>query len=359
MKTLDIRKIGLAAACLPLLAMQTQAQEKIDLTFVSGYAPSFTWPRAFEEFFGPEVNRRLAEAGNYQIEWNYAHSGTIAKPGGEMDAMETGLGDLGVVIAPLHVDQVPLYNMAYVTPFSSVDIHFLQKTYQKIYEEFQSDFDADWEAVNQVALAATGPLPDYWVISTREVSSVADMEGMKIAAIGPNLRWVSPIGAVGVNAPASEWYQQINTGIVEGAIAWADVAGAQKLCEPAKFALDASIGGVVAHVLTVNADTWASLPEEVTAVMREVAPEYARYQADLAVAGRDRGTAFCENEHGLKITKMSDEQRVAWANGLPPLAKEWADEMDATGRPGSAIIQRYMELLREADQPIARAWDED
>jgi TRAP-type C4-dicarboxylate transport system substrate-binding protein len=350
-----------SVAALALTAMFTgaaRAQETIKLTFVSGYAPSFTWPRAFQEYFGPEVNKRLAENGNaYQIDWNYAHSGTIAKPGGEMDAMETGLGDLGVVIAPLHVDQVPLYNIAYVTPFSSVDIHFLQETYQRIYEEFSDAFDADWEAVNQVALTATGPLPDYWVISTRKVETVDDLKGMKIAAIGPNLRWVAPIGAVGVNAPASEWYQQINTGIVEGAIAWADVAGAQKLCEPAKFAVDASIGGVVAHVLTVNLDTWNGLPDQVRDVMREVAPDYARYQADLAVQGRDRGTKFCVEEMGLEITKMDADQRVAWANGLPPLAKEWADDMDASGRPGSAILARYMEILREAAQPIARNWD--
>jgi hypothetical protein len=49
----------------------------IRLTAIDSYAPTALWTHVFLNYFIPEVDRRLAESGNYQIRWNKAFGGEI------------------------------------------------------------------------------------------------------------------------------------------------------------------------------------------------------------------------------------------------------------------------------------------
>jgi len=68
---------------------------------------------------------------------------------------------------------------------------------------------------------------------------------------------------------------------------------------------------------------------------------------------------MCTKDFGLKYTKLSDAERVAWAKSLPPFGLDWAKETDAKGMPGTKILGGYMDSLRAAKQPIARNWDKE
>ena len=63
-KSIRFGAFAAAAATALLVAPATsQAQETVNATFITGYAPSFTWSRAFIEYFAPKVDEKLAETG--------------------------------------------------------------------------------------------------------------------------------------------------------------------------------------------------------------------------------------------------------------------------------------------------------
>ncbi|MEM7026353.1 MAG: C4-dicarboxylate ABC transporter, partial [Pseudomonadota bacterium] len=126
---------GLGAA-LVLLAVPASAQETLDVTAIDGYPPRSMWVREFVDYFIPEVDRRLAEGGNYAINWNQAWGGQIVKPRGVLDGLELGLGDIGVVTTPFHTDKVPLQGIAYVTPFVTTDPALVARTIDALAEQF-------------------------------------------------------------------------------------------------------------------------------------------------------------------------------------------------------------------------------
>jgi TRAP-type C4-dicarboxylate transport system substrate-binding protein len=355
------KTVAAAGAIAAVLTVPAQAQETINATFITGYAPSFTWPKSFIEFFAPEVDKRLAATGKYKMSWNMAHSGTVVKPRGELEGVQSGLGDLGIVVTAFHADRVPLYNIAYVTPFTTSDIHLLQRTYHKVENKFADEYRKDWDAIGQVALfeAATAPMDTYWVHSRKPLTSIGQMKGMKISAAGPNLPWVTSLGAAGINSAATDWFQQLNTGLAEAVLSWPDVSGSQKLCEPAKHVLHGKIGGIVGHIISVNKGYWEGLPEEVRQAFLATAPGYAKYQADVVLAGTKRQTEFCVNQQGMNIVVLDDAQRAAWAKALPPLALDWAKGLDGKGRPGTALLNYYMAEMRAAGVTPARAWDKE
>ncbi|MGE0255352.1 MAG: TRAP transporter substrate-binding protein DctP [Alphaproteobacteria bacterium] len=346
-----------AGAVLP--AVPASAAETIKISYVTGYAPSFPWPRAFIEVFVPEVDKRLAADGKYKIDWNLGHSGTVVKPRGEIEAVQSGLAEMGAVVTAFHVDRVPLYNLPFVTPFSTSDLHLLQDIYAKLKVTYQADFQKDWDAVTQVPVALTGPLANYWVLSRKPLTSYTDLKGIKLSAAGPNLIWGTSVGAAGITSAATDWYMQLNTGLADAVLSWADVTGSQKLCEPAKHVLDADIGGVIAHEVTVNKDVWAKLPSAVKDAFLAAAPIYMKAQADFVVEGNKKQMAFCTGEMGMKVVKVSAEDRKAWAKALPPVALNWAKDMDAKGKPGSKMLTSYMDALRAAGSAPARDWDKE
>ncbi len=350
--------VSFAAAC--AVAVPAQAAEDINVTFVTGYAPSFTWTKAFLEKFIPEVDSALAATGNYKINWNLAHSGTVVKPRGELEGIQTGLGQMGIVVTAFHADRVPLYNISFVTPFSSTDIKFLQSTYHKLQGQFADEFNKDWARLGQVPLmnAATGPMDTYWVLSRQPLQSIDDLKGMKISAAGPNLPWVTSMGAAGINSAATDWFQHLNTGLADAVLSWPDVTGSQKLCEPAKHVLHGNIGGIVGHIITVNERFYKSLPEEVRNAFDTAAPLYADYQADVVLSGTKKQTEFCTKEQGMEVVVLDDAQRAAWAKALPPLGLDWAKDLDSKGRPGTELLSFYMDEIRAGGSP-ARDWDKE
>ena len=92
---------------------------------VDSYSPSALWVKVFIEYFIPEVDRRLAETGNYKIDWNPAFGGTIAKTKGVLDSLQHDLADIGIITTPYHhADKVPFYNLPYATPLVTNDRGF-------------------------------------------------------------------------------------------------------------------------------------------------------------------------------------------------------------------------------------------
>ena len=71
------------------------------------------------------------------------------------------------------------------------------------------------------------------------------------------------------------------------------------------------------------------------------------------------GGGTVENLTSGEIHEVSAELRQNWADSLPNIAREWAAAADGNGLPGSKVLEAYMDMMRDADQPIARQWDKE
>jgi TRAP-type C4-dicarboxylate transport system substrate-binding protein len=175
--------IALALA-ISLLGAPSQAKT-IKLTIVAGHPPVFTWVSVARDFFIPEVDKRLAEAGGaYTIKWNQAYGGTIAKAGGVLEAVQDGIADVGVVGTIFEASKMPLHNVTYMTPFGSGDILTVLDTIGQL----KSDIPAvgkEWTKHNLVPLGGFA-LDTYGVLTNFPVKTVDDLKGHKIAAPGPS-----------------------------------------------------------------------------------------------------------------------------------------------------------------------------
>ena len=115
------RRALLGATLATLTSLPAAAQETISAVVIDGYPDRALWVKEFTNFFIPEVDRRLAENGNFVMNWQENYGGSIVKPKGVLEGVELGLGDIGIVTTIFHSSKLPSQALSAVTPFVSSD----------------------------------------------------------------------------------------------------------------------------------------------------------------------------------------------------------------------------------------------
>lgn len=349
------RKTALAAAFVGLTALPTMAAESIKAVVIDGYPARALWVKEFTEFFIPEVDKRLAATGNYEMDWQESYGGSIVKPKGVLEGIQLGLGDIGIVTTIFHSSKLPSQAISAVTPFVASDARAVAKAVDEIAREFPA-MQNEFEKQNQVYLATGVVLDSYQVFSTTEISSISDLEGFKVAGAGMNLRYLEGIeGAAGVRGGLTDFYNMLQTGLVDGAMTWPEAAATFKFAEVAPYMLRADLGAVNSKTITVNADYWAKLPDEVKDVLQEVAIAYRDHVAGIAM-DRAAASEAAYIEAGGKIIDVPADDRAAWAAAIPNLAQEWAATLNDTGEDGSGMLKAYLGKLEAAGYTGVRDW---
>ncbi len=349
------RKLTFGAALATLTAVPVMAQETIKAVVIDGYPARALWVKEFSEFFIPEVDKRLAESGNYKMDWQESYGGSIVKPKGVLEGIKLGLGDIGIVTTIFHNSKLPSQAISAATPFVAADSRAVAKAVDEIAKEFPAMQD-EFEAQNQVYLATGVVLDTYQVFSKEPISSISDIEGDKVAGAGMNLRYLEGINdAAGVRGGLTDFYNMLQTGLVDHAMLWPEAAKTFKIAEVAPYMLRADLGAVNSKTVTVNKDYWDGLPDEVKTVLQEVAVEYRDHVAGIAM---DRAEASRQAyvEAGGTIVEIDPAERAAWAAAMPNIAAEWAKGLDESGQPGTEMLNAYMDKLKAAGFDPVRDW---
>lgn len=337
------------------VALPVVAGDKIKAVVIDGYPAKAMWVSEFTKFFIPEVDKRLASSGNYEMDWQESYGGTIVKPKGVLEGIKLGLGDIGIVTTIFHSSKLPSQALAAVTPFIAPDSRAVAKSVDEIAKEFPT-MQKEFEKQNQVYLATGVVLDTYQLFSSKPVSSLKDVEGTKVAGAGMNMRYLEGIkDAVGVRGGLTDFYGMLQTGLVDHAMLWPEAAKTFKIAEVAPHMLKADLGAVNSKTITVNADYWKKLPDEVKTVLSEVAVLYRDHVAsvamDRAAASRDAYVAA-----GGTIVEVDESERAAWASAMPNIAVEWAKNLDSKGEPGTDMLKSYMGKLQDAGYTPIRDW---
>lgn len=336
------------------VAMPAQAAD-INVTVVNGHPPVFLWVKHLTETFIPAVDARLEGTG-HKINWSEAYGGTLAAVGGELEAIEDGLAEVGIVPTVFEPTSLPLQNVTYYTPFGTSDPQIVIGAVDKLHQDIPGMI-ASWEKYNAEYLGGGFALDNYLLMTNFPVSSIDDLKGHKIGAPGPAVNWLEGTGAVGVAGNLTTYYNDIQTGVFDGTIVFPTAAAPAKLQEVAPNILLTDFGAQYAGSLVANKDWYDAQPAEVQEALRAGAAAYTTaYIAEQNA--RVEAALKTMEAGGAKITRLSDEERARWAAALPQIADVWAKNADGQDLPGSEVLDAYIAQLKEAGVKLARDWSQ-
>jgi TRAP-type C4-dicarboxylate transport system substrate-binding protein len=333
-----------------------QAQETVTINVVNGHPPIFLWVSQLTETFIPTVDAAL-EGSGYQVEWNEFYGGALAEVGGELEALEDGLAEVGVVPTVFEPSNLPLQNVTYVTPFGSPDPELVLSVMDMLHETVPGMVES-WRTYDLEYLGGGFALDNYLLMTNFPVESVADLEGRRIGAPGPAVNWLEGTGAVGVSGNLTTYYNDIQTGVFDGVIVFATAAAPARLFEVAPYVTITDFGAQYAGSVVANRTWLETQPDEVQEALRAGAAAYT--EAYIATqAEMIAGAMATMEEGGATISDLPSDERATWAAALPNVPQEWAEDAEASGMPGQEVLSAYMDALRAADVDLPRMWDQE
>lgn len=349
-----LHALGLAAA-LTVPALPAAA-DSFNVTVVAGHPPVFRWVQMIDQAFVPEVTKGF-EAAGHTIAFSPQYGGSLAGVGEELEAVGTGLAEIGVCQSLFDPAKLALQNVTYYTPFVSDDARLVAVLMDRLHRE-DARMTAAYRDNDNVYLGAPVAIDDYLLMTRFPVNSLADLEGKKIGAPGAALNWLSGTGAVGVSGNLTTYYNELQTGVYDGVIVFATAALPGKLHEVAPNVTRMGLGAQFAGGLCANAAWYDALPEEGRAALHAAADVTREWYLD-ALETAVEGALTTMAAQGATVVEAPDALREEWAAGMDNAARTWADALDAQGLPASEMLVTYMDAMRAAGAEPLRDWDRE
>lgn len=348
-------KLGAAITALVLPMAAPLGAQTISATVVNGHPPVFLWVKHLTETFIPAVNAAL-EGSGHTIDWTEAYGGSLAGVGGELDALEDGLAEIGIIPTVFMPTKLQLQNVTYNTPFGPSDPQMVMDAMEALNANVPGVLES-WHTYDVEYLGGGFALDNYLLMTTFPVRSIDDLAGRRIAAPGPAVNWLTGTGAVGVAGNLTTYYNDIQTGVFEGVIVFPTAAAPARLHEVAPYVTVTDFGAQYAGGLVANRTWLQAQPQAVQDALRQGAVAYQ--QAYIAEqAGRIAAAMAAIAPDPERLHVLAPEERARWAAALPDVAGVWAADADAQGLPGSDVLAAYVAHLQAAGADLGRDWSQ-
>ena len=333
-----------------------RAQEEIKITVSAGHPPAFLWIKHVKESLIKTVDAELAKGGKYKITWNEAYGSTLAKIGSELETVEQGISDMGIVASIFHSAKLPLQNVTISVPFGPTDPELVTEAVDELHKVVPA-LNKSWDRHNQINLSAFA-VENYCMVTNFPVNKLEDLKGRKISGAGPNLNWIKGTGAVGVVGSLNSWYNDIKAGVYDGALIFATGAVAGKLYEVAPYFVRMDFGAMWTGGFNINKARWNRFPEPVKAAFREAGKVFrTNYLIEQSSRAASAMETWTQNK-GTVITVAPDE-RIRIAKSITNPTVEWIKAAEAKGEPAKQVLTAYMNIIRRRGGSFARDFDKE
>jgi TRAP-type transport system periplasmic protein len=277
--------------------------EPIKLNMVGAWAPGISLDADIAMRFMNEVNKN----GKGKVEIVYKGSKEVVPTFDQPEALVRGVFDVWYGAPNYWAGVVP---GGYITEMAKNDLpdngpgsdlfNFMVKMYEAKGVRYLGHFAGD---------AGTGA---HYMYVQKEISSMADLKGLKIRVPPLTRFFVEAVGGEPVTLPPSDVYVAVDRGTVDG-FTWPYFDGFtnfgwQKIT---KFIIDEPLyrNGVG---INVNLDKWNSLPKDVQDIMTE-AVRTTQYWAMGWIAAHQTSQLQIMIDSGMKKLALSDAESKQWA----------------------------------------------
>jgi C4-dicarboxylate-binding protein DctP len=336
---------GVASAAV-LSLVQSAAAESFTLRIGSGHPSGpAVYVSLIENYFVPEVKRRVEEETEHSITFVEGYGGAIAGVSETLESVQNGILDIGGYCFCFEPSKLFLHNFPYYAPFGPEDSEAGMQAVRAVYDEvpwLSEVFETDY---NQVLLGLSAW--DNYHLGTKQAwQSVAELQGVKIGGAGPNLPWLEYAGAVPVQTTLPDVYLALQTGVFSGILLFPSSYLGFKFYEPAPYFTLIGFGAMPVNGLTMNKDSLERLPPEVQAIIKEVGRGYEERTGPELNQRQAAGLDGLEKA-GAEIKKLPAETRAEWAKSLAEFPREQAKEADGRGMPGTETLNAYLRAAAE------------
>ncbi len=334
-------KTTLLASILGLACATAAQAENIKLRIASGHPAVNTYVNLMQNFFVPEVTKRVAARTSHTIEFVEGYGGSMVKVADTLEGVQSGIIDIGGYCFCFEPSNLPLHAFQVMLPFNTMSPEMSVKVARTVYNKVPYLSKVFEDKYNQQLLALISD-NGYNLGTTFDWTNVSDLKGRKLAGAGLNLKWLEYVGAVPVQSTLVDAYTSMQTGVYNGWIMFPSAWVNFKLHEVAKYYTEVGFGAITWHGLTINKARFAKLPKDVQAIILEVSKEF---EAKTGTANEENYPKQLVQLKSLGVTMKTvpNSVRLDWANSLKDWPQTIATDLDKQGLPASQVLKIALE----------------
>ncbi|HJP69700.1 MAG TPA: hypothetical protein VJ846_12435 [Sphingomicrobium sp.] len=337
------RTLGVAAqlGCAVLVVESSAARaETIELRLASGNDLGIEYVDTAQQFFVPQVIRRVKERTGIDLKIAEYYGGSLVKATEVLDSVSGGKIDFGLFCICHEGKKLALNNFVFLAPFSSTDPVIAQRAVREVYRrvpELDARFEKDF---NQKPIALM-PLEPYDLLTTFPIKQPKDLHGHTVSGSGPNFPWMLALGTK-VFATRGQHDHGPNHPDYDASLAFAQLVTSLKLYNKGMtHFVRTGLGAQVILVLTVNNDTLKRLPPEVQKIVIETASEY---ETLVTQRTKDNYRPHIDElaARGMTVSEFSSAEQAEWAQSLVSWSTSEIQKLDNAGLPASRAVRSFV-----------------
>ena len=334
-------KPALLVALLGLFGASAVSAENIRLRIASGHPAVNTYVNLMQNFFVPEVSKRVAARTQHKVEFVEGYGGSMVKVADTLEGVQSGLIDIGGYCFCFEASNLPLNAFQVMLPFGTMNSETSVKLARSVYDKVPALSKVFEDKYNQQLIALISD-NGYNIGTTFEWNNISDLKGKKIAGAGLNLKWLEYAGVTPVQSTLPDGYTALQTGVYSGWVMFPSAWVNFKFYEVAKNYTEVGFGAITWHGLTINKSRMAKLPKDVQAIIIEVAKEFEAKTGSVNQENYPKQVAQLKTL-GVNVKSVPEAVKLDWANSLKDWPQAMASDLDSRGMPGSLVLKTTLE----------------
>lgn len=271
----------------------------------------------------------LKSASDGRLDYAWHPGGTLMGPADLYQGCADGLAD--IVMCALHYSpgRFPAMDALY-QPIGISSASVATHVINDFYEEFKPAEVAD---THPLFWHGSAPLVMY---TEEPVQELADLDGMILRCGSSNNPILEALGATPNNIPMADVYEGIDDGLIDGCMIGADGFTVWGLGDVVNHTTIPNVCGCDVFLVTMNNDTWASLPADLQAIVTSVAADYIGEAADVWEAENQASFAKGASE-GVGFITLAPTEQALWQDTLEPVIDAYVAARVAAGESQSEV----------------------
>ncbi|MGO1500987.1 MAG: C4-dicarboxylate TRAP transporter substrate-binding protein [Marinobacter sp.] len=185
------------------------------------------------------------------------------------------------------------------------------------------------------------------------IRTVEDIKGKRIRAIANYAKVLDDLGASLVNVTAGDFYQALDTGLVDCSASYLYTMRALKTFEVIDNVTLVNWGQINGFATLMNRYTWEDLSREEQAIMRKAGSDAIDYSAKFQIEEMDEvleGLRTGSIGKKVPVYEMEPEERAKLEKAAEKYARSWIDDITKDSLDGEKIWDEYQALLEKYEQ---------
>ncbi|SDY61112.1 TRAP transporter substrate-binding protein [Citreimonas salinaria] len=302
-----------------------------NLTYASPYTESHPYGAADAEWIA-----RIEEQTDGRVDITPYWGGALITSREGVDELAAGVADIGY-IAPIYARSG--YDMNRLVPgmfYGYTDPEKVLDVYMDLWEEYPV-FEEELSGVHVVGFNVGTPM--HLMLRDKPVTSLDDLEGLRIRSAVDFIGPLAAFGAEGVTMPMTETYPSLEKGVLHGVIAPYEALKSLSFAEVVGFYSELPHSRGAYPSRAVNGDVWSSLPEDIRQVFDDNAEWLSLRTLELAQAAEEEGKTYGEAE-GVVFNAVDPAVVEEYSTAFAPAIEDVAEGLDAMGKPGSEVLAK-------------------